>query len=110
MSAVVAGKKIMSRWEPGAHGTTFGGNPVSCAAAIATMAVIEEEGLLLKVRTAGETVLSRLRAIAADCPVIGDVRGFGFMIGVEFGEGFVSMRPPRVDDVIRAFEGSEPGF
>jgi 4-aminobutyrate aminotransferase len=84
LSAVVAGKEVMSRWEPGAHGTTFGGNPVSCAAAAATIAVIEDDGLLQKVRTAGETVLSRLRTIAADCQEIGDVRGFGFMIGVEF--------------------------
>ncbi len=84
LSAVVAGKNLMSRWEPGAHGTTFGGNPVSCAASVATIAVIEEEGLLPKVRAAGKTVLSRLRAIAAECPVIGDVRGFGFMIGIEF--------------------------
>lgn len=84
LSAVVAGKRLMSRWDPGAHGTTFGGNPVSCAAAVATMTVIEEEGLLEKVRVTGEKVLSRLREIAADSLAVGDVRGLGFMIGIEF--------------------------
>ena len=54
-----------------------------------------------------QTMLSQQSFLAS---VEARARVFGFMIGVEFGEGFVSMRPPRVDDVIGAFEGAEPGF
>ncbi|HEY6873485.1 MAG TPA: aspartate aminotransferase family protein [Geobacteraceae bacterium] len=84
LSAVVSRADLMRRWGPGAHGTTFGGNPVSCAAAIATIDVIEQEGLLAKAATGGEIVLGKLRALAGKYPVLGDVRGFGHMIGIEF--------------------------
>lgn len=84
LSAVVAGKELMARWAPGAHGTTFGGNPVSCAAALATIDVIAEEGLREKTAAAGAQVMTRLRELAGKHPVIGDLRGFGYMIGIEF--------------------------
>lgn len=84
LSAVVAGKDLMQRWDPGAHGTTFGGNPVSCAASIATIEVIQRQKLLDKATMGGVRALDRLRKIAATFPVIGDVRGFGHMIGIEF--------------------------
>jgi LmbE family N-acetylglucosaminyl deacetylase len=54
-----------------------------------------------------ETVLSQASFLAM---IEARTRHFGFLIGVEFGEGFVSMRPPRIDDPIAAFEGFEPGF
>jgi len=84
LSGVVSTAEIMDGWEKGAHGTTFGGNPVSCAAAAATLDVIGSEGLLEKVETLSRDVIDRLRALKRDCPVIGDVRGLGYMIGVEF--------------------------
>ncbi|MCM2357246.1 MAG: aspartate aminotransferase family protein [Geobacteraceae bacterium] len=87
LSAVVAGKELMSRWAPGAHGTTFGGNPVSCAAALATIDVVAEEGLREKTAAAGARVMERLRELAGRHPVIGDLRGFGYMIGIEFVDG-----------------------
>ena len=84
LSAVVSRTDLMRRWGPGAHGTTFGGNPVSCAAAIATIDVIEQDGLLAKAAAGGEEVLLKLREMAGKYPVVGDVRGFGHMIGIEF--------------------------
>lgn len=83
LSALVSRQEIMSKWPAGAHGTTFGGNPVSCAAAIATIETIRDDQLLPHCRKLGETVLTRLRALQQQLPVIGDVRGMGLMIGVE---------------------------
>jgi 4-aminobutyrate aminotransferase len=83
LSAVVSRRAIMEQWPEGAHGTTFGGNPVSCAAAIATMETIRDEGLLLRCRELGAAMLSRLQGLQERHPVIGDLRGMGLMIGVE---------------------------
>ncbi len=84
LSALVSTRKIMEKWEPGAHGTTFGGNPVSCAASLATIAVIEEEKLLEKSRLLTDQAMARLNRLAELNPAIGDVRGIGLMIGIEF--------------------------
>ncbi len=84
LSAVAAKKEIMTRWPPGAHGTTFGGNPISCAAALATLRAIQEEGLLENARQMGTYALERLNAMKEKHPCIGDVRGLGLMIGIEF--------------------------
>lgn len=84
LSALVGRPEILSRWPPGAHGTTFGGNPVSCAAALATLDVIEEEGLVENAAARGRQLQEGLRALQEDFPVIGDVRGQGLMTGVEF--------------------------
>lgn len=84
LSAVVAGRHIMEQWPSGAHGTTFGGNPVSCAASIATIDVIREEGLLDKACERGEEILGRLRRLVSTQPLVGQVRGYGYMIGIEF--------------------------
>ncbi len=84
LSAVGSTKEIMTSWPPGAHGTTFGGNPVSCAAAVATIDTIEREGLLENARNTGVHALERLREMQNRCPGIGDVRGLGLMIGIEF--------------------------
>ena len=84
LSAVVGSRTVMQKWEQGAHGTTFGGNPVSCAAARATLQTIREEGLLDLSRTAGARALTFLQGLATQNPCIGEVRGMGCMIGVEF--------------------------
>jgi len=86
LSAVVARREIMEQWPSGAHGTTFGGNPVACAAAIATIETIRDEGLLPRCRQLGERTLARLRALQERHPRIGEVRGVGLMIGVELVE------------------------
>ena len=77
LSAVAAKGEIMSKWPPGAHGTTFGGNPVACAAAISTLRVIEEEGLLENAATVGRYALERLgsrRLFSKDSPTSSKIR------------------------------------
>jgi 4-aminobutyrate aminotransferase len=86
LSAIVATSKLMDRWEPAAHGSTFGGNPVSCAAGIATLDVFEREKILENAREKGAQLLARLRDLQRRVPAIGDVRGLGLMIGVELVE------------------------
>jgi 4-aminobutyrate aminotransferase len=84
LSAVSSTRAIMERWLPGAHGSTFGGNPVSCAAACATIDAIREEGMIANAARMGEALQTRLKALQANFPVIGEVRGLGLMVGVEF--------------------------
>jgi 4-aminobutyrate aminotransferase len=83
LSAIVASSKLMDQWEPAAHGSTFGGNPVSCAAGLATLDVFEREGILKNSVEKGAELIRRLRELQQRMPAIGDVRGLGLMIGVE---------------------------
>ena len=83
LSAVVARSDLMEQWPTWAHGTTFGGSPLSCAAAIATIEVIRDDGLLARCRELGGATMDRLRAFQEHHPLVGDVRGRGLMIGVE---------------------------
>lgn len=82
LGAMIARAEISS-WTRGTHGSTFGGNPVSCAAALATIAVIEA-GLVENAAMVGADLKERLTALQARHAVIGDVRGLGLMIGVDF--------------------------
>ena len=84
ISCVASSQEHMSKWTVGAHGGTYGGNPMGCAAAEATLKVIEEEGLLENAAMLGEQLMAGLKAIQAQYPVIGDVRGLGLMVGTEF--------------------------
>jgi 4-aminobutyrate aminotransferase len=79
-------------WVPGSHASTFGGNPVCIAAALATMNVIEREGLQ-NATTVGATMIERLRGWIAKHPTVGDVRGRGLMIGVEMVKDQQSRQP-----------------
>ncbi len=84
LSAFIARESLMTKWGPGAHGTTYGGNPVACAASLETIKLLEG-GLMANAKTRGDELLAGLRAIQARFPsVIKDVRGIGLMIGVEF--------------------------
>jgi 4-aminobutyrate aminotransferase len=83
ISALGARRELMDKWPKGAHGTTFGGNPVSCAAAVTTIRVIEEENLLEHGEKLSLIAFERLNTMRQKYPVIGDVRGLGLMIGVE---------------------------
>lgn len=82
LSAMIARDEVMS-WPAGAHGSTYGGNPVCCAAAQATLDVIQEEGLVDNAALVGARLLGDLRALAGESRLLGDVRGLGLMIGVE---------------------------
>jgi len=73
----------MERWGKSAHGSTYGGNPVACAAGIAVLETIEREGLVENAAARGAELRAGLDRIAAEDPRIGDVRGPGLMIGVE---------------------------
>ena len=71
-------------WPPGTHGGTYGGNVVSCAAANATLDVIRDEGLIENAAARGTQFLAGLRALQPRYPSIGDVRGLGLMLAMEF--------------------------
>ena len=87
LSAVVGKAHIMDSLEPGQLGSTFGGNPVACAAALATLEVIEEEGLLERASEIGAAAMERLGQLQEKYDQIGDVRGLGAMVGIEFVTG-----------------------
>ena len=84
LSAIAARRELMGRWGPASHGTTYGGSPVSCAAALATLGVIREQNLLENAREQGRYLLAELVRLKAESPIIGDVRGIGLMVAVEF--------------------------
>lgn len=83
LSATVSSQEIMSRWLAGSHGTTFGGNPVACAAALAVQEVIRQENLLENCKDMGKLFLSGLQSLKDKYAFIGDVRGIGLMLAVE---------------------------
>jgi 4-aminobutyrate aminotransferase len=84
LSGIAASKELMSKAWPGSQGGTYGGNAVSCAAAIATLEVIQEEGLVENAAARGKQLLEGARLIADKTPRIGDVRGLGLLVGSEF--------------------------
>jgi 4-aminobutyrate aminotransferase len=81
LGATIARTDLMT-WPPGAHASTFGGNPVSCAAALVTIALLEEE-LVANAAAMGAYMMERLRSWPARFPNVGEVRGLGLMIGIE---------------------------
>jgi 4-aminobutyrate aminotransferase len=83
LGATVASRELMGRWSAGAHGTTYGGNPVACAAAVATLEVIREENLLPNCRAIGSRLREGLQGLQRNYPLIGEVRGIGLMAAVE---------------------------
>jgi len=83
LSAFAASRSLMARGFPGSQGGTYGGNAVACAAALATLDVIEEEGLVDNAAALGRVLHQELAAMQREHPVIGDVRGIGLMTGVE---------------------------
>ncbi|HHW43107.1 MAG TPA: 4-aminobutyrate--2-oxoglutarate transaminase [Desulfotomaculum sp.] len=83
LSGVIGRAEIMDAPDPGHIGGTYGGNPVSCAAALATLDYIQEQQLPDRAARIGETAMSRLRAMQEKYPLIGDVRGLGAMVAME---------------------------
>jgi 4-aminobutyrate aminotransferase len=84
LSGLAASAELMSRWLPGSHGGTYGGNAVACAAAVATIQVMRDEGLPANAQRMGRVLMTGLRKLQEDYPEIGDVRGLGLMIATEF--------------------------
>lgn len=91
IGAMIA-RETIDRWQTGSHGSTFGGNPVCCAAALATLDLVESE-LMANAATQGERLLGAVRRLADANPCIGDVRGRGLMIGIEFVKDRATREP-----------------
>ncbi len=83
LGACLASGEAAKLMKPGSHGSTFGGNPVACAAALATLETIEKENLCQRASQLGDRILNDLAAGLKDCPGVRDLRGRGLMIGIE---------------------------
>lgn len=84
LGAFIARADLM-KWQPGAHGSTFGGNPVCCAAALATLDLVENE-YMSNAQAMGDVLMKETRALASRHPAITDVRGRGLMMGIELND------------------------
>jgi 4-aminobutyrate aminotransferase len=73
----------MKKWPLGSHGTTFGGNPIACTAALAVLEIIKEEKLLENTKEVGAYAVEKLNELKEKHPVIGSIRSIGLMIGIE---------------------------
>jgi 4-aminobutyrate aminotransferase/(S)-3-amino-2-methylpropionate transaminase len=93
LGAFIAREEVADAFEPGDHMSTFGGNPVSCAAGVATIDMLVEEQLPERAARVGSMVRNRLDAFAVESDLIGDVRGTGLMIGVELVRDRVTKEP-----------------
>jgi len=86
MGAVMANKDVADTFEPGDHAATFGGSPLACAAAKASINYIIDENLLEKSKETGEYFKKKLNIIKENNGIVDDVRGLGLMIGMEIGK------------------------
>jgi 4-aminobutyrate aminotransferase-like enzyme len=97
LSAAIGTPEIMKAWPPSAgeaiHTSTFLGNPIACAAALAQLAEIEEEGLVERAARLGSALRDRLEGWRERFPIVGDVRGLGLLQGVELVEDRASKQP-----------------
>jgi 4-aminobutyrate aminotransferase len=84
LSGIAARAELMQRSPVGSQGGTYGGNAVACAAGVATLRVMKEEGMIKNSARLGAGLIERLKALQARFPAIGEVRGLGLMVGVEF--------------------------
>jgi len=84
LSGVFSRLDLMKKWQVGSHGGTYGGNALACAAAVATIRAMREEDMIGNAARRGVQLMSGLRKLQEQYPIIGDVRGLGLMIGTEF--------------------------
>ncbi len=98
LAALVARRELHEKWGVGAHGSTFGGNPVACAAGVAVLETIRDEALVANAAARGAELKAGLDAIAARDPRIGDVRGPGMMIATEFVRDRATREPLPIGD------------
>ena len=87
LSGILAPRSLLDRLAPGSHGGTYGGNAVACAAALATLDVIDDEGLAERAGRLGERMLAALRERASGHASVAEVRGRGLMLAIEFADG-----------------------
>lgn len=107
ISGIIAREELLAAWRPGAHGGTYGGNVVACAAANATLDVVAEEGLVANASERGAQLLAGLRALQSRHPAVGDVRGLGCMVALEFVQpGVGDGRVPHPDLAKRVIAGA----
>jgi 4-aminobutyrate aminotransferase/(S)-3-amino-2-methylpropionate transaminase len=100
LSAVVGKAELLDKVHVGGLGSTFGGNPVSCAVALAVIETIEKDRLCEQAVRIGNTVKERLTAIARQVKFIGDVRGLGAMIGVEIVKNGIEPDKDRTEKIV----------
>jgi 4-aminobutyrate aminotransferase len=74
----------MKKWQPGTHGGTYGGNALACAAGVATIKAMRDENMIENAQLRGEQLVSHLKHLQMEFPIIGDVRGKGLMVATEF--------------------------
>ncbi|WP_405826714.1 diaminobutyrate--2-oxoglutarate transaminase family protein [Streptomyces sp. NBC_01390] len=106
--AVVVYRDDLDVWEPGAHAGTFRGNQLAMAAGTATLAYVREHGLAERAAILGARMLTQLRQLAAEFPIIGDVRGRGLMIGVELVEPGAELGPGAATDSVDGYRDADP--
>ena len=85
LGAVVAPREIQQKWLQGTHGSTFGGNPVSCASGLATLEIIRDEGLVARAERLGDLMIRELAPLRSN-PHVREIRRFGAMVAVEFDD------------------------
>jgi 4-aminobutyrate aminotransferase len=102
LGAIIAKAEIMD-WGPGSHASTFGGNPVSCVAALETIALLEEE-LMANATDVGSHLVKRLKELQQRHALVGDVRGLGLMVGMELVRDRATLTPATTerDAVVQA--------
>lgn len=99
LGAIIANRALHEKWPVSSHGSTFGGNPLSCAAALATIGVIEQEQLVQRSSELGPKILSRLQSTLGDYSEIDEIRGIGLMIGIEFNADIATTVVPKVKQI-----------
>jgi 4-aminobutyrate aminotransferase len=87
LSGIMARREFLDKLGPGSHGGTYGGNAVACAAAVATLDVIESEGLLANATRQGDRLMAGIRTAVEGRSCVAELRGRGLMIGIEFAQG-----------------------
>ena len=100
ISAIGTSAELEARWPQGSHGGTYGGNPLGCAAALATIDVLTEDGFLDAVNQRGDQLRGRLNGLAVDDPTLIDVRGPGLMVATEFRHPDRTPDPDRVAAIV----------
>ena len=104
LSGVFSRLDLMKKWPTGAHGGTYGGNAVACAAGVATIRALREEKMVENSAARGQQLMTGLRKLQEEFPAIGDVRGLGLMIGTEFVDASGKPDKPTVKAVVHAAE------
>jgi acetylornithine aminotransferase/acetylornithine/N-succinyldiaminopimelate aminotransferase len=85
LGAVLGNERVATSLTPGDHGTTFGGGPMACRLALEVLSVIEQDGLIAKVKESGDYLFQGLKDLATRHAIIREIRGMGLMIGIEMG-------------------------